>query len=536
MPITVPTEQTAVAQPLSLPGAARADTTGAAVAAGALRDVASAGLDIAAFQQRRRNATKVFEAEVALDDAFRPVQQSARERRGSSAFGVTQDIQSWWEDAPSKITDTLENDTQRQLFQETVARRRSASLDSFSEFESREMNAGLNAAADASIATAINMGAAGFDNEATRNEAKSILVQRVVAKAVLNGFPADGPVTQAAKLEATTKLHQQVIENMVDVNPKGARDYFDANKNEIAGSVWDSLDNKINTANDIGSAQKLADTIWARGLSREDALSAARKESEGPVRESTLTLLRQQYAEKEQDIQKYQGERVDAAWAAFNQGGLAGLTPSMVADLQSFSPTTLETMRTRQWTPQDKVITDWPTFDQLREMARVDRSAFADTDLRQYGGKLNGRELAVLQKAQEDMRQERISPTATLEQMLGEVKWGKSDREEQGLFERRVREAVAGERYQKARELTNEETRQVIDRQLMEITVPRRWWFDKKVPLFEATADQRAAAIIEVDAIPQADRAQIEEALRNHGQPVTDENIVRLFRAVNGIQ
>jgi hypothetical protein len=529
MPIVIPSEQSVELQPLGLPSNAPelGDSGLGAITAGL--DVASDQMRAAQIEiQRKRNATKLFEAEVALDDLYRPIETQMRQRRGSASFGVTDGMSAWWEAEPHKIMDSLENEAQRELFAESIARRRAVSLDSFSEFEANETHNGLNQAADAAITSAINMGAAGYNNPETRDLARETILERVQAQSTINGWSA--PERDQARESATTKLHQQVIENMIDDDPAAAGEYFEANKGEIAGSVWDTLRGNIETGNTVAAAQTLADDIWSRGLIRTEALAAARSEAEGQKREQALTLLRQQYQEEDQAIDDHRAGVVHGAWETFNEGGLAALSASQIAELQRVDPQTLTAMNARNWTPQDAIVTNWDVYYGTLDFAKADRAGFADLDLRHLQGDLNAREYTVLQDMQADILEDRASPTATLTQILNEVPWESSDREREGLFDRKVREAVAAEQRRQARELSESEIRDIVDRQLIEVRIPRAWWRDKSTQLFEVTPEERENMILEYDAIPPGDRDELEADLIAAGQEASPELVVRVYR------
>src|SRR5690606_15724029 len=96
---------------------------------------------------RKRDASRVFELEVERDAAFaRMRHELLQSRKGTSAYGIVGDVESWWEQNASKFEQNLENETQRLLFRQSTERQRLAAITSFSEYERREMDAGLKAA------------------------------------------------------------------------------------------------------------------------------------------------------------------------------------------------------------------------------------------------------------------------------------------------------------------------------------------------------------------------------------------------------
>ena len=174
-------------------------------------------LNVARAQQDQQNADRLFRTEAALKEEYLNFETSLRERRGQNAWGVTQDVNQWWEDARERHTEGLENDTQRALFEQTFANLRLHSLDSASRYESQERRVSLEESARASITNSINLAAAQFDSPDAVDGAKADVLDRIQIQAEFNGWT---PERRAAEESLQlTNLHKQVIAAMVDVSP-----------------------------------------------------------------------------------------------------------------------------------------------------------------------------------------------------------------------------------------------------------------------------------------------------------------------------
>lgn len=533
MPITVPQGPQQRVAPVRLPSAPRLSDSGLGTLAQGVGQAVDVLADAQLKLQRERDATRVFEAEVALDEAYRKKEAEFRERRGTAAFGIQDDATAWWEAEPAKLAgEFTENETQRQLFERAVLKRRGASLDALAQYESRERFTARNTAADAAVASQMSFAAQNFDSPSAVSAARDDIREKIAVKAYLNGW--DKNVTEAAQREAMTTLHRQVLENMVDANPATARKYLDAVKGEIDGAVWNELNKTVKLGDDLVQAQKLADDIWNKGLRKSAAFDAARKGAEGEVRERALTLLRQRDAEQEALINDAKQAAVDRAVAAFNDGGLGALTPSMQSELQRLAPETLTALRNRAWTPQDKVATDWATYEGLKSqvmaasadsLRRMEFSAFLD--------KLNSTELDALTKLRDARIQGLPNNVTTTEQILSEAHntmgWTSKDAETRGLFDRKAREAFSAEQRATGKELTDERKRQIVDRLLIQGSVPRNWWTDRSAQFFEVrgTEDEQA---FQID-VPKQMRKQIEAALKQRNAKVDEATIQKYYRA-----
>ncbi|MET0657599.1 MAG: hypothetical protein ABW110_05510 [Steroidobacteraceae bacterium] len=518
--------------PLRLPGAPNLANNGLRTTAQNLNQTVDVLSNVSLRMQRERDTTRVFEADVLLDEAWRPKETEFKDRRGTRAFGIQDDASKWWDAEPSKIEAGLENEAQRTAFRNSVARRRGASLDSMAQFEAGERTQARSSAVTAAIATQTSFAAQNFSSPSAVTAARDDIREKVAVQAYLNGW--DKNVTEAAQREAMTNLHRQVLENMVDVNPDSARKYLDAVKGEIDGTVWDGLSKTVKLGDELQQAQKLADQIWTSGLRDTAAYDAARKQGEGEVRERALTLLRTRQTEQDKLQNDAKQATVDRAIAAFNDRGLAGLTPSMMTDLQRLSPQTLAALRNRAWTPQDKVVTDWATYEGLK--AQIASASVDDLKRMEFSGsldKLNAMELDALTKLRDSRIKGLPDNVATTQQLLGEAHaqmgWTSDDAERRGLFDRRAREAIDAEQRVTGKDLTDERKRTIIDQLLIQGSVPRNWWLDRSAQFFEVQGTENEPKF-QID-IPDDMRTQIEEALTRRNVEVTDENLQKYYRA-----
>jgi hypothetical protein len=128
------------------------------------------------------------------------------------------------------------------------------------------------------------------------------------------------------------------------------------------------------------------------------------------------------------------------------------------------------------------------------------------------------------------MREGVPSSAMTLTQMLGSFD-EQVDKDERGLFDRAVWTAVEDEQKRLNRKLTGDEMRKVIDTQMMEVRIPRSWWFDRTAPLYATTPEERQKMQVEYDAIPQADRSELEADLKSAGRDTSPETVVAVYRA-----
>lgn len=483
---------------------------------------------------RERNVTRIFEAEKQLDDLYRAKEAEFRQRRGSAAFGLQEEATAWWDGPePSRIAAELDNEAQRTMFAQSLAKRRATSLDALAVYEAGERRSATDLAARAAIGTQISYAAQNFDSAEAVAAARDDVIQKVEVLADLHGW--DRNVLAGELRTNLTNLHRQVFENLLDANPAAATAYLEANKKEIDGTIWNELQKAAKTGTDIIQAQKVADEAWASGKRGTALYDAIRAASEGEVRERALSMAKAREAEREQEQNQYKANLLDRAEAAFAQDGLAGITPSLEAEmLRAGLGGALTSLRNRAWTPQDKVATDWTVYDEVKnQIASASLQELEAFRLTPYLDRLNSREVDALTKLVESRKKGMPDGVATTEQLLAEAHnamgWGSKDAEQRGLFDRRVREAIDAEQRATGKELTDEQKRKIIDRMLLRGEVPRNWWFDRGAQFFEVVGTPEEAAF-RVD-IPKAMRREIEAALKARNIKVDEATVQQYYKA-----
>lgn len=499
--------------------------------------------DLALKGQDTQNADMLFRAEASLRSDYLDFETSARERRGQSAWGVTNEAKEWWDEKARKTMDGLENDAQRKLFMKTAASLRQQSLTTMSRHEADQRQVSLTESAQASITSAISLAAAnanawepaappaedgtpalGVVNPVTA--ARGDALKRVQVLAQINGW---APEVRAAKeTEYLTSLHTQVIQNLADSNPKKARDYFDLHRAEINGASHDGISKVLKTGGIKVSAQSFADEVMAGGINEADALAAARKKFEGDEEAAVTTEIKTRFAERTAGRERMQRDAADEAYSIYAKTGRVSAIPAALWEKMD-GKVQLALKKDAQTAAEGKLPkTDWDKYYELRQQAISDPAAFARRDLRAefpHLGKSERESLIDLQtKKPAELREVQTLDTqinATL------VPLGLS-RADTAQATDAIRRAIDTEQRMAGKQLPPEARQKIIDRMLIEGEVIRGRWYlsDPNRRLYQVTPAERAQFKAN---IPERYTAQIVEALRATGRPVTDENIIDLY-------
>ena len=262
--------------------------------------------------QERDNADRVMRAETALKSAATAFHTDIENRRGQNAWGVTQDANKWWDDAPKKYGAELINDVQRLAFEQVATKQRANSVAWASGYEAKQRRKSLLDSATASIASSINAAAAAPDDQATIDLNRQRIASTLKTIGHLEGWSKPG--RQGKLADNMTMLHKKVIEAKLEHDPQAADQYYQANKDEIKGADRAVIERKIRQASALGDAQKAADKITATGGTASEQLQAAREIKDPDTRNKAVLLVKQRQAESKSYLETDQKNALDDTW------------------------------------------------------------------------------------------------------------------------------------------------------------------------------------------------------------------------------
>lgn len=313
-----------------------------------------AGTGIAAaanVMQDRENADMLFRAETALKDEYLKHEQAVRERKGQGAWGATVDTEKWFAEQEKKHSGVLTNDVQRRLFSQSLTKMRQASLSTISQYESGERRRSLEESAQASIVGSINMAAAAAAQglpkggaqpgtvEQTTDEngnpvatappvevvnnpltgIKSDILKRVQVLTDINGWSPERKQLEEGKY--LTMMHKQVIQSLATNQPAQAREYYEANKEEIDGGERDGIEKFVKEGTLRELSQEATDELIAKGMPLEDALKEVRSRYKGDEEDEIARRVKERYGEAQTALKLGQQQAADAAWKTITGGG-----------------------------------------------------------------------------------------------------------------------------------------------------------------------------------------------------------------------
>jgi hypothetical protein len=226
----------------------------------------AAGVDLAAVAGRiqdRDNIDRVFQAETVFGDDLIKFETEQRSKKGAAALadgGVTQLTQKFFDDNVRKRSETLGNDAQRRTFGQIAEKMRLQTLRTVSTHEANEARVSVTESAKASIVGSVNRAAANANDwTVAEAEAKNIRTH-IAALAKVNGY--DQAQTDAAVGEHLTTLHKQMIQQLVRDNPAAALTYFKKYEKEIDGDQRAEIGAFADKATATGVGDAAANAVW----------------------------------------------------------------------------------------------------------------------------------------------------------------------------------------------------------------------------------------------------------------------------------
>lgn len=255
-------------------------------------------------QQQRRDVEKVTKAEadlVAMDTDFR---RNASQRLGENAHGLTTEADKWWGETTRKMSESFENDMQRQAFDAIVQRRRTMSIDHVAGHEAQQSRVAAGQAAEASVNAHISAAAAAISSgmtpaaQETITDSRNRALKAYQAMALTNGLPAEA--RQAGEMQITTKMHTEVIQGLVEKDPDQAKAWFYANKKEIDGSRHAEIEKILEVGGLEAKRQQVTDDLMSRNLSYEDGLKEIQEKYSGKEEVAIKQEFKMRWGEKQE--------------------------------------------------------------------------------------------------------------------------------------------------------------------------------------------------------------------------------------------
>lgn len=492
-------------------------------------------------EQNRDDLDAVFRAETALKDDYIKFERDELGRLGENAKGAGERSQQWWGEAEKTYGQDL---TQRQAFafQRSATQLRQASAGTLGRHEQQQANKALEASSHARVGAAVNIAIADPTPERVENSRKEITEAVTLASNVVG----DAPEVRDRKLqEAMTLMHRGVVMHLADSDSDRAKAYYYTNKKEIDGTTQITLEKTLETSGRVEKAQTVADEMMVKYPDVTQAIAYVENtyhgEDEKAIKAEVLNRFTTLKATKQAMSQTayetgllsvVQGRRVPAAvWSQMDDGHKAAIIERQRAE-----------EKRRQAEAEGKAVkTDFGTWDKINRMVTEDPKGFVGFDLGRVSDRISRGDLQEFGNLQRRLRSGEDKPLKELVTLAQQIDVavdglklnGQANDERRSQLRKSINDALITE--QQGRKgtdpLTYDDRQKIIDRQIMQVTVPGFIW-DSTKRSYELTPEERAKAKV---VVPDADRKLIVEALKAKGRPTDEATIINLYKRQKGL-
>jgi hypothetical protein len=499
--------------------------------------------DVATKIQEQTDLDLVFQADTALKNQYLEFQQSANNRKGVQAWGLAGETKKWFDDNITKIGGNL-SERQKRVFLQRAETLRLQGLDYYGRYELDERNKATAASTEANTLSAIDV-AASDPTPGNIAASTKLISQNADANARLFGWSPE--VLAAKKAEDLGKLHQQVLQGLVENDPMQAEAYYNEHKAEIPGAMQAEIGKAVRIGTAKEKAQALVDKVMASGLSEAAALDMIRSEYSGDEEDIYVSAVKSRFNEIDAARNRAEKENRDAAYDAVARAGgdLSRVPAGVISRLGDYDRAQLDAYAER--ISSGKAIkTDLETYDQLSKLAREQPEAFVDYDLLQHRSQLSDTDFKRFTDLKASLaKPEKVTDIATLEQQLTSrheaLGLTGSDTEgakaaKRARFDKMARDALDGFKTREGREPTYKEREELLDRLMLPGTLKGSGviW-DDEARLYEVI-DTSDADKFEI-TVPDDDRTRIVNSFKARGvNDPTDEQILQAYRRAKGIQ
>lgn len=212
-----------------------------------------------ARQKERADADAVFAAETEIRrDWIQAESELRKARRADQAKGVTTDTDKWWTERKGKAFEAITDQRQREFLGKSIGRMHTQALDGMRRFEDEQGEISHDANWKASKDLLISQAAAD-------PSLVPMAVDQIRKKnAYYAGFKGltDPKITEATNLADTTRLHSEIIKQLVTKDPTAAAKYFKDHKGEIAGTSYDEITKLVDAVSAANDGEKAAAAVW----------------------------------------------------------------------------------------------------------------------------------------------------------------------------------------------------------------------------------------------------------------------------------
>lgn len=506
-------------------------------------------------EQDRADQVELLSADRQLgeleDTLLRDPNLGALTVRGKDVAGLHQRVLEQYDQKAGDLATTMRNDRQRIAFQRVLNQRRAGVVDvvdrhtlqELDTYERTETEAYLKQSVQAAIASAGDP--LRIAEELDRQEAV------VTQHGKRMGLGDEARKALIGELRSNT--HAGVIERLLARDrDRDASDYYFEVKDQVAGDKRASIEKALDEGSRRGQAQRQADEIIDAGGTLSEQRARVRTISDPKLRDAVMDRVEHEAAVREKAERDDLEQRSIAAYNVVDKYHTVTRVPP--SDWVKLPGPVRSSLRgyAEALAKEGRVDTDWVTYYGLYSRAGNDASGFARENLLAYRGKLGDEQFKELVGLQLRMRNgeraeadKMVAEFRTKDQIVNDTltlagidvkatDWRGSSvgAQREARFRRLLDDRVNDLQALTGKRASNRDIQEIADDLLRSIVLqPGGGWssiLPGGMPVDDVT---KRVMDLTVDDVPPADRANISRLLREAGQPVTPDNILKFYVA-----
>ena len=450
------------------------------------------------------DAQAVFAARRKLDEWERAAifdpEKGAASKLGKDALDLPKTIPQSFDDFAGKVAGELTSKRQRLAFQQVAESRRAQvsdwagrhALAQKKSYDEGQYQADIKSFGDR---------AALFPDKA----GVEVAMQRERTIGYLRGQGRSEEEIQAVVKENESRIHLQVMSGMLANNDgEAAKAYFDKNKAGMSADAILHAERDMKEVVARGKAQAFGDMAVEKGMTAAEALAEARRKFSGPEEVAAVNEVKTRFAEREALKAAEQKQSSDEAWKIITNGGSRkGIKPDLWNRLSGDEQRQINDYTEARWRRAKadaegrEIKTDLKAY---ADILSLPPDQFVGLRLDAFQDRISRSDLKSLMDKQEKLREPKeATDVVTLDQQVSATintlgLSGEKDQEKKGQLQHAIYTALESElRGRGGKKLTQAERQSIIDKQIIEVTVPDSGWFrDDKKPAYLLTPEERA--------------------------------------------
>lgn len=510
-----------------------------------LGPAAAAVRQLADSEREKVDQVAILEVDNELAAISTSLRTRALELRGKDALGAREEIEADWQKEASKIEGRLRTDRQVLAFRERSQSRWASLNETIERHTSTEFERYQDSETDAALSNRVTEATENYADpaklETAVREARGIAAERATRK----GFAADSQTFIDEITKAVTRVHVGAISQMVaDGNDQLALRYFNEVKTELDGAVMPELTRRLEVVSSEQEGARGADAVWRelgpRGLNDPVKLSTL----EQAVRDrygDNLAVIKAAIQEVRSRAQAHNAEQTEvrasnkaSVLGAYNEGASLSQISRMPAylalpgDEQNSIRTYIVdrgyslSQRAAADTPSER---NWSMYWEVSNPSKL--ASMTENEIIALQPQV-GRSLVTqllnskrsLDKSDANVRTATIdndtfNSVATAAGFSAYSAKSATVKARLGALRHRVETEIERVQQSTGRELTRDDKRTLMESIIDDEVMVDSRRGPKAVRVVNLRDDDRGRAFVPWDDIPETDRSEVAEALRN---------------------